>query len=69
VSTILYLKGIDTFWLSAVPPSQEQHYFAKEILRYFRTGEDQLFVVDPTYFTSRVEAIAAAEAMGFTVIQ
>jgi hypothetical protein len=36
---------------------------------YFRAGCDTLFDDPPTFFSTREEAVAAAERMGFTVIQ
>jgi hypothetical protein len=36
---------------------------------YFRAGFDKLFNDPPTFFSTREEAVVAAEAMGFTVLR
>jgi hypothetical protein len=50
------------YWVDQSPVIDPWHH-------YFREGHDTLFERSPTWFNTKEEAIAAAEAMGFMVIR
>jgi hypothetical protein len=70
MSTILYLDqaGTGDMWLNL----RGKYWLSGRCYtdgHYFRVGHDELFPSSPTFFTAKEDAIAAAEAMGFTVLQ
>jgi hypothetical protein len=61
MTTILWVRG--RYYLTSLRSGCEER--GERV--YFREGHDELFAGDVSYFNTPEAAIAAGEAMGFTV--